>query len=224
MYLIIVGAGDIGTPLIEIATQGGNEVVVVEKDAEKAERIATSYDCVVVNGDATVKDTLQDAGGEKADAIISTTEKDASNVMVSLLAKELEIPSVVSVVHDPEHMGIFERVGVHTMENPSRLLAEHLYRGVSSPQIEDYIKLSGDAEVFGITVDEGAPVEGLTLTEAADEGLITDKMVIVAIERDMNGKPDVITPWGGTRIEAEDLLTVFSEEGLKDGVIDVFST
>ena len=31
MYIVIVGAGDIGTPLIEVATGGGNEVVVVEQ-------------------------------------------------------------------------------------------------------------------------------------------------------------------------------------------------
>ncbi len=37
MYIIVVGAGNIGTPLIEIATEGGNEVVVVERDAERAD-------------------------------------------------------------------------------------------------------------------------------------------------------------------------------------------
>jgi Trk K+ transport system NAD-binding subunit len=32
MYIVIVGGGDIGTPLIEIATRGGNEVVVIERN------------------------------------------------------------------------------------------------------------------------------------------------------------------------------------------------
>nr|WP_135664204.1 NAD-binding protein [Halorhabdus rudnickae] len=34
MYIIIVGAGDIGTPLINIATRSGNEVVVIERNEE----------------------------------------------------------------------------------------------------------------------------------------------------------------------------------------------
>ena len=34
MYIIVVGAGDIGTPLIDIATRSGNEVVVIEKDTQ----------------------------------------------------------------------------------------------------------------------------------------------------------------------------------------------
>ncbi|MFB6202527.1 MAG: NAD-binding protein, partial [Halorhabdus sp.] len=36
MYIIIVGAGDIGTPLIDIATRSGNEVVVIERDTQRA--------------------------------------------------------------------------------------------------------------------------------------------------------------------------------------------
>jgi trk system potassium uptake protein TrkA len=36
MYIVVVGAGDTGTPLIEIATKGGNEVVVVERDGDRA--------------------------------------------------------------------------------------------------------------------------------------------------------------------------------------------
>ncbi len=42
MYLIVVGAGNIGTQLIDIATQSGNEVVVIERDRERAETAAVS--------------------------------------------------------------------------------------------------------------------------------------------------------------------------------------
>jgi trk system potassium uptake protein TrkA len=123
MYIIIVGAGDIGTPLIEIATKSGNEVVVVERDAQKADEIASEHDCLVLNDDATTKETLRDAGAERADAIISTTDQDATNVMVCLLAKEFEIPAITSVVHSAEHMNLFRQIGVNTMENPQQLIA-----------------------------------------------------------------------------------------------------
>jgi threonine dehydrogenase-like Zn-dependent dehydrogenase len=62
MYIVIVGAGNIGSPLIEIATVGGNEVVVIERDEEKVERAADTYDCLVIDDGATVKETLLDAG------------------------------------------------------------------------------------------------------------------------------------------------------------------
>ncbi|WP_255195393.1 potassium channel family protein [Halorarius litoreus] len=220
MYIVIVGAGDIGTPLIEIATRGGNEVVVVENDPERADRAATTFDCLVIEADATLKETLVDAGADRADAIISTTDQDATNIMVSLLAGELEVPEIVSVVHDPQHMGLFERIGVNTMQNPQRLIADYLYRAVKRPSLVDYMRIGEQAEVFEIIVGERAPIAGLTLAEAADGGLLRSDMLVVAIERDGEGSP--ITPRGGTHIEPGDLLTVYSAEGATPEVTDVF--
>lgn len=220
MYLIIVGAGDIGTPLIEIATSSGYEVVVIEKDKERGDQIARNYDCMVLNADATIKETLIEAGGERADAIITTTDRDATNVMVSLLAQELEIPAVVSVVHDPEHMSLFRQIGVHTMQNPQRLIAESLFRAVERPSIVDYMRVGDVAEVFEITVAEDAPIAGLTLIEADEEGLLDEDTLVVAIER--AGADQPITPRGQTRIEDGDLLTVYSGTGATPEVTDIF--
>lgn len=42
MSLIIVGAGDIGTPLIDIATQSENEVVVSERNKTERTQLPAS--------------------------------------------------------------------------------------------------------------------------------------------------------------------------------------
>jgi len=220
MYIIIVGAGDIGTPLIEIATRSGNEVVVIERDEQRADAVASQYDCLVLNADATLKDTLNDAGAERADGIISTTDQDATNVMVALLAQELEIPAIVSVVHNPEHMNLFRQIGVNTIENPQQLIAGHLYRAVARPAIVDYMRIGEEAEVFEITVTEDAPIAGKTLTEAGEEGLLSDDMLIVAVGRESEDRP--LTPRGNTRIKANDLLTVYSGSGADPEITDIF--
>ncbi|PSP98109.1 TrkA family potassium uptake protein [Halobacteriales archaeon QS_4_70_19] len=220
MYIIVIGAGDIGTPLIEIATTSGNEVVVVERDAARAEQIASQFDCMVLNADATVKESLLDTDPGRADALVTTTDQDATNVMVSLLAQELDVPAIVSVVHNPEHMNLFRQIGVSTMENPQRLIAESLFRAVQRPTIVDYMRVGDVAEVFEITVGEDAPIAGLTLTEADDRGLLRDDVLIVAIEREHAETP--ITPRGGTRIEYGDLVTVYSGSGATPEVTDIF--
>ena len=220
MYLIIIGAGDIGTPLIDIATRSGNEVVVIERDEKRANRAADQFDCLVLNADATTKDTLKDAVASQADALISTTDQDATNVMTCLLAKEFEIPAILSVVHNPEHMGLFEQIGVNTMENPQQLIAEYLYRAVSRPAIVDFMRIGEEAEVFEITVTEVAPIAGKTLHEAAQSGLLTDDMLVVAIEREGHDHP--ITPRGNTIIKEGDLLTVYSGVGVDPEITDIF--
>ena len=220
MYLIVVGAGDIGTPLVKLATESGNEVVVIERDEERAERASRAYDCLVINDDATSKETLQDAGADRADALISTTDQDATNIMVCLLAQELSVPNIVSVVHNPEHMNVFEQIGVNTMQNPQSLIAEYLYRAVSRPSVVDFMHIGEEAEVFEINVGADAPIVGKTLREADAADLIGDQILIVAVER--SGEETPITPRGNTRIEADDLLTVYSGRGVTPAVTDVF--
>ncbi|WP_135534045.1 potassium channel family protein [Halostella pelagica] len=219
MYIIIVGAGRIGTPLIDLATGSGHEVVVIETDKVAADRIADEYDCIVINADATRMSTLDDADVDEADALISTTDRDATNVMVCLLAKKREVPAVVSVVHDPDHMDLFKEIGISTMENPSRLIAEHLFRAVVRPSIVDYMRIGEAAEVFEITIDEDAPIAGKTIREAAADGTLQGEVLIVAVER---GEDEPVTPQGNTPLRPGDLLTVYSAEGATPDVTDIF--
>lgn len=220
MYIIIVGAGDIGTPLIEIATKSGNEVVVIERDKARANRIADQFDCMVLNADATIKETLEDAGADQADAIVTTTDQDATNIMICLLSKELEIPNILAVVHNRDHMGLFRQIGVNTMENPEELIAGYLYRAVARPAIVDYMRIGEDAEVFEISVTEEAPIAGKTLADAASDGTLPNDVLVVAIER--QGEDPPITPKGSTQILPGDLVTVYSGFGADPELTDVF--
>lgn len=220
MYIIIVGGGDIGGPLTQLATVGGNEVVVIERDTQKAEEIANAYDCLVINDDATVKETLEDAGAGQADAIISTTDVDATNIMICLLAQELDIETIVSVVHDPAHMDIFRRVGANTIENPQRLIAEYLYQSVKRPTISDFMRVGEEAAIFEIMVIDGAPIDGLTLGDAAQRGLLGEEMLIIAVERGGTGDP--VVPSGNTTIRGGDEVTVYSGSGATPEITDIF--
>ncbi|PSP76358.1 TrkA family potassium uptake protein [Halobacteriales archaeon QS_1_68_20] len=219
MYLIVVGAGEIGTPLLEMATAAGHEVVAVENDEERADEAAGRFDCLVLNDDATGKETLEDAGAERADAIVSTTDRDAVNVMVMLLAEEFGIPQRVSVVRDAEHMDMFRQIGVHTIENPQQLIAEYLFRAVQRPSVQDFMHLAGDAEVFEITVGEDAPIAEMNLIDADEQGLLGEDVLVVALERG----DETITPKGRTVVHAGDVATVFSKHGFDPGVLEVFT-
>lgn len=219
MYIIVVGAGAIGSQVLDLLERTRNELVVIESDADIAEQISRKYDCLVLNEDATVKETLIDAGADQADAVITTTDEDATNIMVMLLSQELEIPSKVSVVQNPEHIAIFRRIGVNVLENPQRLIGEYLVRAVQRPSIQDFMSLAGEAEVFEITIRETAPLAEKTLQEADEESYLGNDILVVAIERG----EEVLTPRGDTTMHAGDLVTIFSKEGGSAEVIQTFT-
>ncbi|WP_135827828.1 potassium channel family protein [Halorussus halobius] len=207
MYLIIVGAGNIGSNLIERAVSDGNDVVVVEKDEQRANDASAEYDCLVLHDDATNHETLMDAGIDRADAVISTTDVDATNIMVMLLAQEYDIPNLVSVVHDPDNLPVFEKIGVTMIENPQRLIADYLYHSVQYPSVSDFIELDDSTELVELTVTEAAPMNGQRLSAALESGALPEGCLVVALNRD----GDFRAPRGDTIVRAGDQVTIFNE-------------
>lgn len=216
MYLIVVGAGGIGSAIIDLAVRDHHNVAVIERDAKKAETIIRRYDVLVFNADAASADILREAGAERADALIATTHDDATNLMVIAAAGDLGVPTIVSVVNNPEHTDLFRRLGAHVMENPDVIVAGYLYHAAWHPHVRDLVALPGGAQVFRITITETSPLVGLSLREAGKQNLIPEGVLIAAVERE----GDLVIPSGSTVIRAGDNVTVFTKGHIPQSAIE----
>ena len=213
MYLIIVGAGEIGEKLIALALKNKDDVVVIEKNKEKCEEISKKYDAVVINADATDKETLLDAGADNADALITTAD-DATNLLVMSLAKSIGIPSLVSIVNNEENKPMFIEKGVNIVGNPAAITAEYLYRAVRRPMVKDFMSLGERAEIFKISIPPNAKVAG----KAVGEVKLPRGVSIIVIERDS----EVIIPAEDTRFQPGDLVTLLARKDKIDKTMEVF--
>ena len=219
MYIVVVGAGRTGSKVIELATQDDHEVVVVERDQELAEEASATYDCMVINADAASEDIMLEAGVQESDALISTTENDSVNLMIQMLGKEYGVETLVSSINEPQHMELFGSLGVNVVESPHELNGQYLYRAVHRPAVQDSMQVGAGGEIFELTVDEGAPIAGLSLIDADADGLLPEETVIVAIVRD----DDLHVPRGESDIQAGDTVTVFAKYGGGGGITDAFT-
>lgn len=219
MYVIIVGAGRTGSTVIDLATKDEHEVVVIEQDTEVAEEVSSTYDCMVINADAASKEILLEAGIEEADALISTTESDSVNLKITMFGKQYGVETLVSSVNDPDDIELFEDLGVNIVESPHRLNGQYLYRAVQHPEIQDFMAVAGDAEIFEATVEPDAPIDGLSLIDADKEDLLPNETIIVAIVHN----EELLIPDGATEIKAGDIVTIFARNGATERVTDVFT-
>jgi trk system potassium uptake protein TrkA len=74
-------------------------------------------------------------------------------------------------------------------------------------------------EIFELTVEEGAPVAGLSLIDADADGLLPEETVIVAIVRD----DELYIPRGESEIWAGDAVTIFTRDGASESITDTFT-
>lgn len=219
MFLIVVGAGGIGSALIELAARDRHNVVVIERNPERANVIARKYDVLVIQADAASMDALQEAQAERADALITTTSDDATNLMVIAAAQDLGVPTIVSVVNKRAHTELFRRLGAHVMENPDVIVAEYLYHAALHPTLRDLVTLPGGAQLFRVAVPENSPLVGRTLREAGEEGIIPEGVLVAAVER--GGELEISK--GSTVIRPGDVLTIFSKGHTPERLISILT-
>ncbi len=202
MYIIIVGLGGIGKNLVSLATKNKHNVVVVDKNPDRCKQIAQKYDVISIVGDSTLKSVLEEAGGSKADTLIVTTSDDAANLMTVLLARDIGIKNVLSIVNKEEHINMFENAGVSIRENPDLLVAENLYKSIQRPSIKDFMDVTnGKAEILSIAVGENSQVAGKIISEIP----FGENVLVIAIERNN----ELVIPKGNTQIIVGDIAYVF---------------
>ena len=208
MYLIIVGLGGIGKNLARLGVEHAHNVVVIDQEEARCSEVLEHYDVLAVTGNATDKTTLEEAGIERADALIATTSDDSVNLMTCWLAKKFRVPNVVAIVNQPSHSDFFKEVGVRISENPDELVASRLYYWTQNPQLQQLASIPGGT-IFEIVAEEGAPIVGHEIRE-----LRVKDFVFIAIRRSGG---ELIIPSGNVTINAGDIFTVFTKkEGEED--------
>jgi len=216
MYIVIVGAGGIGKRLTELALKDGNHnVIVIDKDQARCEEIARKYDAVAINADATQEDTLDESEVKKADVLVTTTNDDATNLMVVSLAKNKGVKHLISVVNQEESKPMYMEKGVKMVKSPNIVMAEHLYKSIKHPTVEEYMNVGLYAEIFRLPINSNSKLSGKTITDIG----LPKKSLIVAVERDRK----FIIPTDDIELFSGDKVTVLAHKDQVNRVAALFS-
>ena len=137
MYVIIVGAGRIGTAIARRLLEVDQEVTVIERDPDRCAILEDEIGSVVVRGDAAEFNVLSRAGAIRAQALIATGRKDHQNLVVCQMAKHLfDVGIVMSIVNMSEHTELFDRLGIDVSIDASRMLVDVFMRNMEALMIE----------------------------------------------------------------------------------------
>ena len=219
MYVIVIGAGTLGARLIELLLKDGHNVAVIESDEKLAKESTERFDAMVLHAHIGQGGILEEAGADKADVIVATTDDDSANLMAMFLGNEKGIETLVCVVSDPRHKPLFERLGVHVLTNPEVIVARHLYSLVKKPGYEELFSVPKGASLFQVTLGESSPLMGRTIGGAYQEGLLAEGFILASVVRG----EETLLPTDETVLEGGDVVTVFSREPVDGTQIEAFT-
>lgn len=125
MYVIIVGAGRVGTAIARRLLEVDQEVTVIERDPARCATLEDEIGSVVVQGDAAEFNVLSKAGAMRAQVLIATGRRDHQNLVVCQMAKHLfNVSRVMAIVNMSEHVELFNRLGIDISIDTSLMLVD----------------------------------------------------------------------------------------------------
>ena len=133
MFVLVVGAGRVGSSVATVALRAGHTVSVLDEDPMSHERLdvelGRSWEEAggqFTIGTAMEVEALVEAGVEEADVFIACTRGDNTNLVVAQIAqRRFHVPKVVARVLDPRRAAWYEEQGVHTV-CPTQIAIEQL--------------------------------------------------------------------------------------------------
>ena len=168
MYIIVAGAGDLGTYLTKLLQDEGHDVIVIDKNQARCESIVNELNVEAVNDDATNPKTMDKVNAQDADALVALTESDETNMVISLLAKEKGVKTVATRIERIEYdENILKRLGIDLVIHPKAAAAGYIAELVTNPEVLDLVFLSrGEAVIMELAVKKGSQLDGKKVKEA----------------------------------------------------------
>ncbi|UYZ60382.1 potassium channel family protein [Hymenobacter latericus] len=144
-HVIVCGFGRNGSKAFHELRASGAKVVVVEQNQELMRLAAETLGdnaVPVVFGDATLDETLRQAGIERARALISALPKDADNVFVTLTARELNPRlKIISRASLKTSESKLMRAGADSVVMPDEIGGSHMANLVMRPEVIRFLDM-----------------------------------------------------------------------------------
>ncbi|HJQ77350.1 MAG TPA: Trk system potassium transporter TrkA [Acidimicrobiia bacterium] len=166
MRIIIVGAGAVGSYLAERLSSGGEDVVVIEDNEDRAAELQDRIDAMVLHGNGASVQMLEHAGAAEADLLIAVTSSDGANILACHTGTMLGIETTIARIEDGELREGVDRLGVDMVIDPSINAAQALVGIVGLGGASELIEFAdGKLVMMGALVPPNAPITNGPLHE-----------------------------------------------------------
>ena len=186
-------------------------------DRERARKIAEAVpETTVLQGDIFDQEILAESNIASADTIVAVTDDDETNVLGSLLAKQIGVKQAIALVKRDSYASLVTKLGVDILVNPRTIIVSQILRHVRQGRIRSVYSLwEGFGEIMEAEVMETSPLVGATLGDKK----LPRGVIIGAIVRDRK----VLIPRVDTDIRTGDRVILLAATGTIREVEELFA-
>jgi trk system potassium uptake protein TrkA len=159
--VMVVGGGAMSYYLAKkLKNSRSIDITIFERDAQRCLELSELLPrAVVVHGDDGNLTFLENEGLAKADALLSLTDTDEQNVIVSLYAESLGVPQVITRLGRLDNSAFIDQLSIGSVVSPGKLCCNTIVRYVRAMKNRDGAAAAihhiadGQAEAIEFLVD-----------------------------------------------------------------------
>jgi trk system potassium uptake protein TrkA len=201
-----IGLGNFGFNVTKTLFEEGHDVVAVDLDEDATQRVQP-YCTQAVVADATQKETIRGLGLEEMDAVIvSMGGNESAATLITLYLKEFGVKRIVVKASNEDHGKILSKVGASDVIFPEKDMAIKVARSLSTPDVLDYIPMSGD-----YLIAEIAPLDAFVGKSLAELQLRSRYGITVIGIKELVPENFILVPPASFVIKHSDILIVIGK-------------
>lgn len=212
MRVLVAGGGQVAALISSRLIREGNDLAIVEANADRCAQLDAQLDARIVQGSAARVATMREAGIAKADLVIAVTDSDEVNLLACLIA-HTEAPRSVRVarvrthdVNEWRQVMAQAQVRIDRIIHPETDVADQVMKVIRVPGVFDIREFAGGAvSLFGMHVSPQSWLNGRSLEEIARAAPDANALVVMIFRGQQ-----VIIPRGGDEVRDGDHLYVLT--------------
>ena len=207
MKIAIVGAGKVGSMLVEQLSGEDHDIVVIDNNPDALKQNTERYDVMGLLGNGATVDIQKEAGVDKADLLVATTSLDECNLLACLVAKNIGVRHTIARVRNPEYASqvdfLKNDLGLSMTINPELEAAAEISRVLRYPSALKVTPFArGRVEMVEFKLNEDNPLVGMNLIQIRNKYQL--RILVAAVVRD----DTLNVPGGNFVLEAGDRVTI----------------
>ncbi len=202
--VLIIGGGNIGLRLAVLFERKGMHVKLVDKSEARCQYLAEKLNTtLVLRGDGTDQDFLREENVGEMDAVISLTSDEETNILSSLLAKNLGAKKTVTRVNKVAYQPLVSAIGIDHSVSPRLSAVNSILHHIRRGKVLSSVSIRGEGAE---ALEAIAQAESELVNKPVKDLAFPRGTLLLAIVRG----GDVLIPSGDSVIVPEDRIIILT--------------
>ncbi len=214
MRIIVIGASRLGVALVDELLKCNHDVVLVDHSRERLDMLSDKLDCGFIEGDGTLPQTLRDAYGDSADALMLMTNHDDVNILGAVVGRSIGYDRIVLQIVRAQLLDVCEELGFDEVVTPHATVAGSIVHSLENHErVWSQLSIADGLHFATYSVPSSMTEQTLGSLE------LPEGSRAVAVLRD--GDDAILTP--DTSLQEGDEVLVAAGQDVRDGLRALFS-